>query len=307
MSLLPGGPARSRSREDGGLLLRLLPLLVVLAAGAVFAFVALRPRAASGAPLAVTVTVPPQAWLARRLGGGRVAVDVLLPPGADVHTYEPTPQQVERLGHARVIVAVGHPALPLEGQLLAAATAGGRRPMVVDMAVEARDLGAALPADDPHLWLSPTIMGATARRLTAALAATDPAGAAAYHRNLLGVLAEIEGLDSELRRDLAGLARRRFFTYHPSWGCFGADYGLEQVAIEADGKEPSARRLVELVAEARRAGTRAVFVQEGVADRPARVLAAEIGAVVVPLDALGEDWPANLRRAGASFREALDG
>jgi zinc transport system substrate-binding protein len=150
-------------------------------------------------------------------------------------------------------------------------------------------------------------MAATAREVAAALARLDPAGTTFYDRQLGLTLAQIEAVDAELRRELAAVAGRRFLVYHPSWGTFAARYGLEQVAIEADGKEPSARRLVELVEQARRDGTGVVFVQAGVADRSARVLASEIGAEVVPLDALAEDWPANLRRAGAAMRSALGG
>ena len=79
------------------------------------------------------------------------------------------------------------------------------------------------------------------------------------------------------------------------------------MAIETDGKEPSPRRLVELVGEARRAGTRAVFVQRGEYDRPAQAIAQEIGARVVALEPLAEDWPANLRRTAAALREAAGG
>jgi zinc transport system substrate-binding protein len=286
--------------------LRLLPLLL---AGALVVGLALllRPDAGPTVPLAVTATVPPQAWLVRRLGGERVTVEVLLPPGADVHTYETTPQQVQRLDAARLIVEVGHPALPLERQLLAHVARRSPAPEIVSMAAAGRALGVAIAEDDPHLWLSPAVMSATARGVAAALARLDPPATALYERNLASLLAEVDAVDAEVRHELASLPQRRFLVYHPSWGCFAQHYGLEQVAIEADGKEPSARRLVALVEQARADGTRAVFVQEGVADRPARVLAAELGAAVVPLDALAEDWPATMRLAAARLREALDG
>lgn len=298
------GPAAGRDRRLAAL--RLLPLLAGLAAVAVF--LGTRPeRTADATPLSVVVTVPPQAWLVRRIGGEGVGVEVLLPPGADVHTYEPTPQQVERLARSRLLVTVGHPALALERQLVAAAARREPPPRLVEMTGAARGLDFPVSPDDPHLWVSPAVMAATARHIADALAQLDPAAAAGYHRRLVAVLAEIETVDAELRRDLSHLERRTFFVYHPSWGALAHEYGLEQVAIEADGKEPPPRRLVELVERARDERARAVFVQRGVADRPARVLAAEIGAEVVPLDALAEDWPEGLRLAGARLREALGG
>jgi zinc transport system substrate-binding protein len=297
--------AQTRSAA-GRITLRLLPLGLVLVALAVFLLLG-GPRATGERPLLAAATVPPQGWLLERLGGDRLTVDVLLPPGADVHTYEPTPQQVERLARARLVLAVGHPGLPLEAHLLDAAAGARPAPAIVTMAAQARALDLALPADDPHLWLAPAVMAATAQAAATELARLDPAGAPHYERRLAALLAEIAAVDDEVRRRLAGASRRAFLVYHPSWGCFGSQYGLEQVAIEADGKEPSARQLVALVEQARRDGTRAVFVQQGVADRPARVLAEEIGAAVVPLDAMSADWPAAVLAAAASLGEALRG
>jgi zinc transport system substrate-binding protein len=70
--------------------------------------------AAAGLPVRVAVSIPPQAWLVERIGGGRVAVEVMIPPGVDEETYEPTPQQLLALAAARVYVEVGHPAFLLE-------------------------------------------------------------------------------------------------------------------------------------------------------------------------------------------------
>jgi zinc transport system substrate-binding protein len=160
---------------------------------------------------------------------------------------------------------------------------------------------------DPHVWLSPAVMRDTAREVASALETLDPGAGGIYRGNLAGVLADIEAVDGDLRRALAGLAGRRFLVYHPEWGYFARAYGLEQVAIEAGGKEPSARRLVELGEAARRDGVRGVFIQRGYAEQPARAIAQELGARVVAIDAMAADWPANLRRVGAQVREAIGG
>ena len=274
-------------------------------------------RSGAGKRLRVVATVPPQAWLVKRLGGERVEVDVLLPPGASEHTYEPTPQQVARLADAKLVVEVGHPALLFERRLLDAMLAREPRPLVVRMTRGAPlaegaphvHPGGSAPHShsDPHLWLSPRVMRATAVDVAAALQRLDPAGASLYRGNLRATLAEIDGLDAELARRFAALPHRRFLVYHPAWGYLAHDYRLEQVAIEVDGKEPSPRRLLELVERERRAGTRALFVQRGEYDRPAQAVAAELGARVVALEPLAADWPANLRRVAAALGEATSG
>jgi zinc transport system substrate-binding protein len=259
--------------------------------------------------LPVAVTVPPQAWLVRQIGGERVDVEVLLPPGASEHTYEPTPQQAARLARSRLIVRVGAPGLPFEGRLVAAIPrADGPRPEVVDMSRSAEvvsEPGARV--SDPHLWLSPATMRRLAAETAAALSRLDAAGAPSYERRLRVVRAEIDGVAAAARADLADRSGRRLYVDHPAWTHLLHDYGIEQVAIERDGKEPSARQLVVLADGARRDGVRMLFVQPGRSARGARALAQEIGARTVDVDPLAEDWPRNLRRTTRLFREALGG
>ena len=286
--------------------------VVVVALAMAALAVSWRAQGRSAAPprLRVVASVPPQAWLVKQIGGDRVDVEVLLPPGASEHTYEPTPQQVARLADARLVVEVGHPALLFERRLLDAMLVREPRPLVVEMVPggpSPRSSPAHDHGNDPHVWLSPRAMRAAAADVEAALERLDPPGAPLYRANLRQAVADIDRLDAELRRELAPLPQRRFLVYHPAWGHFARDYGLEQVAIESDGKEPSARRLVELVEEARRAGTRTVFVQRGEYDRPAQAIAAELGGRVVGLEPLARDWPGNLRRTAALLREAAGG
>lgn len=292
--------------------------LVALAAAAVALTLAAgcggpgRP-APGGLPIAVTVAVPPQAWLVERIGGERVEVTVMVPPGASPDGYEPTPHQVLALGGSRLYVAVGHAAFPFERDYLAAVA--GPDLEVVDMAAGVEPLaadphtgshtGQRAAGLDPHVWLSPAAMAAAARGVAAALERIDPEGGPTYRAGRDRVLAEIAELDRDLRTALAGVRGRRFLVYHPAWGYFAAEYGLVQVAIERGGKDPGPAELAGLVDSARREGISVVFVQSGFSDRAARVIAAQIGAEVVAVDPLAHDWPDNLRRVAAAFRRAM--
>ncbi len=295
---------RSRARRPSRVLLSAL-----LAAGhaACSGSASPPPEAAAGAPIPVAASVPPAGWVAERIGGERVAVTTLLPPGRSPHTWEPAPRELMALSRARLVVVVGHPALPFEERLLAAARRDG------EPAVVAMSDGVALLADseghghatDPHVWLDPQAMRAAAARIAGALSVLDPAGAAAYRERLAALESEIAALDRDLRALLAPLPERRFLAYHPAWGYFAARYGLIQEAVEIGGKEPGTRGLVDLVAAARARGTRTIFVQTSVSSRGARVIAEEIGAEVVALDPLAYDWDDNLRRVAAAMAAAL--
>lgn len=265
----------------------------------------------TAAPVTVAVTVAPLAWLVDEVGGERVQATVMIPAGTSPHAYEPSPREIAALDRARVFVAVGHPHLAFERQHVEPALAARPEIEVVRLAAAVGGAGEPLADEgehadeDPHLWLSPDRMRAAADELAAALARADPAGAAGYRERLAAVHRRIDQVDREIAALLEDLPRRRFLVYHPAWGAFAEHYGLEQVAIERHGKEPSARALAARVDEALAERTGTVFVQRGFAERPARVVAEELGARVVPLDPLARDWDDNLIAVARALRQEL--
>ncbi len=264
------------------------------------------PDSGTAAPrLEVAVSVPPLAYLVDRVGAERVAVEVMIPPGFSPHDFEPSPQQIAGLSDAALYVAVGHPDFSFEKRYIDPVLADRPELPIVRLTDFADELPPAGDEDDPHLWLSPAVMTAAAGAVAEVLEHRDPAHADLYRHNLDAFRADVVKLDAEIRRQLTGLAGRAFFIYHPAWGPFAAEYGLEQVAIERAGKEPSPRQLARLIERARAEGATTIFVQKGAAARPARALAAELGVEVVPLDPLAYNWPDALRTAASDLHDAL--
>lgn len=161
--------------------------------------------------------------------------------------------------------------------------------------------------EDPHVWLSPELAKTMARNIRDALAQADPANAAAYDAGLARLLDEIAGLQRDIAARFTGLKRRQFMIFHPSWGWFAREFGLEQLPVEAGGREPKPAELVRLVERARSLGIRTVFVQPQASRRAAEVLARELDGSVAEADPLAADWAANLRavaeRLGRAMRE----
>lgn len=265
-------------------------------------------EAEGGAVVHVVASIPPLAWFVERIGGDRVVVETFIPPGASPHAFEPTPRQVAGLEDADLVVTVGHPDFTFETHHLER-LARQREGVELVRFSEGLELeaehGEGGHGMDPHLWVAPELARPAAGRIAAALSRLDPAGAEAYRRNLAGLLADVDALDRHVRDRLSGLPHRTFLVQHPSWGHFARQYGLRQVAIEEEGKEPSPQRLVELIRQTRREPVRVVFVQPGVSAAAAESLAAEIGARVVPLDPLARDWLSNLRHVADALHEAL--
>lgn len=260
---------------------------------------ATEPSAPSGRPV-VGVSVLPQRYVVERVAGELVDVEVLLPPGANEATYEPSIGQLRALSGAVLYVEVGHPSFAVEQAWLGPLLADAKDVRVVD-----GSRGVELAPGDPHYWLVPRHVGAMADSVAQALGELLPGERATIEANRARFRGELDALDAELASTLAPLRGRAFFVFHPAFGYFAREYGLEQVAIEHDGKEPDAREIARLVARAKSEGVRVIFVQPQFDRSAAATVADEVGARIELLDPLAPDWDANLRRIARALVEGL--
>lgn len=254
----------------------------------------------AGDRIRVAVSVAPQAEIVERIGGGRVTVDSLVAPGASDEDLNLSPRKSMALEHADLYVKVGHPAFTIEARYIDPFLARHPQIRVVDMS---RGMDLITDDDhgheggDPHVWVAPQTVAIAARNIAAALSEIDPSHASEYQVNLERFLEDVDRLDREIRARLAG-GRRAFLVYHPSWGYFARQYGLQQIAIEAEGKEPGAIRLIDVIEQARWEGAEVVLVPYP--RESAQVLAEAIGGRTVTADPQSADWEATLLRvAGA--------
>ncbi|MEI7902431.1 MAG: zinc ABC transporter substrate-binding protein [bacterium] len=258
--------------------------------------------AGAGEKPVVFVSIPPQAWLVKRLAGDRVEVQTLLTPGANPHTFEPAARQAKKLFGASLYLTLGMPfelALARRaGGLNAALKVVGMDAGIAKRAEAAHDLeaGEACRAGgDPHIWLSPRLMCAMASNTVTALGQVLPQQRAALAENLQAAVAEIQAVDATVREKLASLRMKMWVAYHPSWSYFAADYGLTLLVIEQDGKAPVAKHLAEVIGQARAAGVKVVCAEPQYDKRPAQTLAQQLGVRLEMIDPLQEDWPALMR------------
>ncbi|KTG15911.1 MULTISPECIES: zinc ABC transporter substrate-binding protein [unclassified Guyparkeria] len=287
----------------------LLPLGIVLLAMNV---------ARAGVPVAVSI--PPQAHFVEAIGGDHVEVQIMVPANAEPITYEPTPRQMSALSRAELYFATGVPFekgwLPRfrdanpDMTVIDTTARIQRRAMATDHDHGADADGHAAPADnalDPHVWLSPALVRLQAESIRDALIAADPEHAADYHRGFRRFAEQVHRLDQAILDALTDIdpAARRFLVFHPAFGYFAASYGLEQMAIEVEGKEPGPRELARIIEEARTHGIRVIFIEPQFAQGAARTIAREIGGEVVTLDPLARDWPAGMRAIADTLSAAL--
>lgn len=253
-----------------------------------------RPSASGGAPIPVVATTTIHADIVARIGGDRVSVTSIVPKGGEVHTFDPSPQDVARVAAARLIVANG---LGLDDWLAGLARDAGTTAPIVN-------LGDAVPVDElileegvpnPHLWLDPNLAATYGRAAAEALGRIDPGDATAYTANADTFAAEMAALadDLEAKFETIPTPERKVVSFHDALPYFARAFDIEVVGVivPVPGQDPSAGELAALVDAIRASGVRVILSEVQFSDDLARTIATETGATVVSdlyTDSLGD-------------------
>lgn len=278
--------------------------LAMVAAMAV-SFSACGPGASPGPTdrLSVVTTSSVFADLVSEVGGELVSVVSLVPRNADVHTFEPSPQDVRRVAEAGLIVMNGLGLDDWLAELVENAAADGTPVVRLAEAVPASELIEGGDEDEPtgvggpnpHLWLAVPYAIRYVDRIEAALAEVAPANAPAYAEGAEAYRTQLRDLDTWARGQFGAIpeGNRRIVTLHDAFPYFAREYGLQVVgvAVEAPGQEPSAAQIAALIEAIRGAGVRAILSEAQFPPTVVERLAAETDATVVAdlyTDSLGD-------------------
>jgi len=278
------------------------------------------PPASTESKLVTAVSILPQAYLLQRVGGTRVQVLVLVQQGQSAETYEPTAQQMTELATAKAYFQIG---MPFERALVEKITSSMPGLHVVDSTegITLRPMDPGLGhgheteeaevhhtgAMDPHIWLDPQNAKRMAHTMHRELVRLDPRGSEQYEKNLAALDTDLDQLDQRIARSLAPLQGGAFLVYHPAFGYLADAYGLRQIAIEAEGKEPGPKQMAQIIQQARQMGIKVVFVQPEFPSANAMAIAEQIGGAVVPINPLGGDYIENLSEMASTIRTGLVG
>jgi zinc transport system substrate-binding protein len=268
--------------------------------------------------LRVFTGILPQKFFVEQIGKGAVDVDVMVQPGASPHTYEPRPQQMVAISRAKLYFAIG---VQFENVWLKRIASSNpsmkiikthegieRVPMMGhDHEEEGGHQGHSHEgsAPDPHIWLSPPLVLIQARNILSALQEADPSNFDLYEANYRDLVSRVISIDSELRnifKDKKGIS---FMVFHPAWGYFARAYGLSQIPVEIEGKEPKPSQLQRLIQDAKARNVKVIFTQPQFSTRSAEQVAREIGGQVITVDPLALDWVENMREVAEKFKAGL--
>ena len=251
----------------------------------------------------ISVSILPQKYLIDRLTNSSFEVNVMVPPGTSPEMYEPSPVQMKGVASSAFYFAVG----PLEFEKTILSRIKELNPNIkfVDLSsginlMEGHKHREIMGVDehhtnyDPHIWTSTAEFKLMASKTCNELCEMFPNSKQTYLDNLTAINADINKLDSLVREMVSSAATKDFLIYHPALSYFARDFGLNQIAIEEDGKNPSAQTLVNLVKLAKSQNLKSIFIQAQFDSHNAEMLAWELGGDVVKIDPLGYDWLKNM-------------
>lgn len=237
----------------------------------------------------ITVTIEPLRYIAEQIAGDKFQVVTLVPNGSSPETYEPTAQQLVDLTRSELYIQVGE--LGFERTWTKRLRANAQHLIVVDSSegiqpVDCNDHSCS----DPHTWTSPTNVLQIARNVYQAMVMIDKKDSIYFRSNLDSLCSKVIKIDAQIENMLENIPNRSFLIYHPALTYFAHDYQLRQLALENEGKEPSAASLKQLVAQAQQDSVHLMFVQKEFANRNVETVCKATGAKQVEINPLSYDW-----------------
>jgi len=274
----------------------------------------------------IFVSVLPQKYFVERIAGDRAQVHVMVLPGHNPATYEPTPSQMKDISKADIYFRIGVPfeetwmkkIVQLNPGLLIIDTREGvpLRPMDSFITLQEKmHSGHARENQeehdhshqmDPHIWLSPELVKIQAQTICNTLQKFDTANSDYYNKNLQIFLEDLTSLQQYFNEHLSHLKHKDFLVFHPSWGYLADEFVMTQIPIQIEGKSPTPKQLAEIIGFAHKKNIRIVFVQAQFSTSAAQTVAQAIGGKVESIDPLAEDYLENMRTIADTFREVLD-
>jgi ABC-type lipoprotein release transport system permease subunit/ABC-type Zn uptake system ZnuABC Zn-binding protein ZnuA len=246
----------------------------------------------------IAVTIEPERYFAEKIAGNSIRFFSVVPVGQGPETYDPTPQEMIRVGKSKAFFKIGQ--LGIEDIIVKSLQQNNPEIQVFDMSADMFDTQDARHnmqdetnrhiGADPHIWSS--IQGAKtiSKNIYNAVILLDKANKSAFESNYNKLSEEIDELEKYLHKQLDTVKCRCFVIYHPALSYFAKEFDFKQLSIEEEGKEPSPATLKHIIEEAKTANTKVVFVQKEFNRKYAEQIANEIDARIIEIDLLDYQW-----------------
>ena len=246
----------------------------------------------------IFVTITPMQSIIEEITAGDFDIEVIVPKGASPETFEPTPKQVTSFSDAELIFSTG--LIDFE-QSLVERISGDAEVVNLSNGIELI-AGSCSHGNhqhkhgvDPHIWTSPRALRTMVTNAHKAIMAHYP-DSVKYTEATGRLLERIDALDTYCATRIKAEGVEAMMIYHPAYTYYARDYGIEQIAIEHDGKEPSLRQTTALIEKAKEHGVKAILRQPQYSEDKVRAIANDAGAEIITTDPLAEDILGEIER-----------
>lgn len=246
----------------------------------------------------IFVTITPMQSIIEEITAGDFDIEVIVPKGASPETFEPTPKQVTSFSDAEFIFSTG--IIDFE-QSLVERISGDAEVVNLSNGIELI-AGSCSHGNhkhkhgvDPHIWTSPRALRTMVTNAHKAIMAHYP-DSVKYTEATGRLLERIDALDTYCATRIKAEGVEAMMIYHPAYTYYARDYGIEQIAIEHDGKEPSLRQTTALIEKAKEHGVKAILRQPQYSEDKVRAIANDAGAEIITTDPLAEDILGEIER-----------
>jgi len=236
----------------------------------------------------ISVTLLPYADFVNRIGGKFVKVNILVPPGASHESYEPEPLKLIELGKSDAYLLTGS-IWEFEKTLTGKIKAGNENLTFIDLSK-----GINLIGNNPHVWLGVKEVKIISENIYDYLVEKKPEQKEYFLSNKNKFVAELDSADNYIKDVVSKMGNKAMLVYHPAWGYFANEYGLEEIAIEKNGNTPKASDIAKLIDRTKLLKIKTIFIEKQFDSSPAVTIADEIGAQIVTIDPVPPDFIINL-------------
>lgn len=258
----------------------------------------------------IIVSIPPQRYFAENITGDYADVYTLIKPGFSPHNFDILPDQLAVLSSAEVYFTIG---LEFEETLI-----NKIKDVVPDLIIYKTDKSISKRKtdhpfiennnhnhgnSDPHIWLNPNLAKVISQNMLKGLIDTYPAETERFKNNFNSFEGRLDSLNSVIDSIFSKSDVREFISFHPAWGYFADEYGLKQIPVEVEGKEPTFNTINKVKTLAEQKGIRKIFVDELSNKKAAEIIAESINGKSVVLNPLSYNYFENLLYSAKVFSE----
>lgn len=260
----------------------------------------------------LSVSIEPQRYFAEKIAGNKFTIQTLVPEGSSPESFDPTPAEMVTFSKSKAFFAIGM--FPFEERWSKNLKNTNPHILLSDckQIVEQTSLHSQCSHDknghahgdhDPHIWNSPALVMQMAENIYRGIIQIDPANEAYYTSNFRSLQSEVATTDSLVKATLATARTRTFIIYHPALAHFAEHYGLQQMAIEHNGKSPSPAQMAALIRQAKSQNIRTVFIQPEFDKKNAEIVARELNANILQINPLAYNWSAEMIKIAKAIAE----